>query len=168
MSGLVYGAVQQSLRRGANDPQIQIAGDLAAQLGGGAQPGALLGGARVDLATSLSPYVVVFDDAGHPLASTGVLDGQAPEPPAGVLRAARQHRNEITWEPRPGVRSAAVVVPWRADARAGTVLVGRSLSEVEKREGFLVQMVAAALVAGLGATAVACLAATWLGRRLAG
>src|SRR3954453_21740614 len=49
MTALVYVTVQQSLRSGANDPQIQIAGDLAAQLGGGADPFALLGTAKVDL-----------------------------------------------------------------------------------------------------------------------
>jgi hypothetical protein len=167
MTGLVYVTVQQSLRSGANDPQLQIAGDLAAQLGGGADPGALLGTAKVDLATSLSPYAIVFDDTGHPVASTGVLDGTVPVPPAGVLRAAGQHRNELTWQPRSGVRSAIVVVPFHAaNGRSGTVLAGRSLREVEKREDFLFWAAGASLVGGLGITALACLAVAWLRPRL--
>jgi hypothetical protein len=166
LAGLVYVTVQQTLRRGADDPQLQIAGDMAAQLSGGAQPGPLLGTSRVDLATSLSPYVIVFDAAGHPVASTGVLDGVVPSPPAGVLRAAGQHRTELTWQPRHGVRSAIVVVPFQAASGRGTVLVGRSLTEVEKREAVVLWMVAASLVAGLGATAAACLVAAWLRRRL--
>jgi hypothetical protein len=166
MTGMVYVTVQQSLRSGANDPQIQIAGDLAAQLAGGADPGALLGTAKVDLATSLSPYAIVFDDAGRPLASTGVLDGTVPVPPAGVLRAATQHRNELTWQPRSGVRSAIVVVPFHAASRSGTVLAGRSLREVEKREDFLFWAAGASLAGGLGITALACLAVAWLRPRL--
>lgn len=166
MTGLVYVTVQQSLRSGANDPQIQMAGDFAAQLGGGADPVALLGTSKVDLATSLSPYAIVFDDAGHPLASTGVLGGAVPAPPAGVLRAARDHRNELTWQPASGVRSAIVVEPFHAGARSGVVLVGRSLTEVEKREDFLFWMTTAALVGGLGVTALACLAVAWLRPRV--
>lgn len=166
LTGLVYVTAQQSLRRGADDPQLQMAGDLAAQLSSGAAAGSLLGTAKVDLATSLSPYVIVFDDAGKPVASTGVLDGVTPVPPAGVLRAARNSRNSLTWQPRSGVRSAIVVMPWRSGAGAGTVLVGRSLTEVEKREQFLVLASAAALVAGLAVTAATCLAVGWLRRRL--
>ena len=166
MTGLVYVTVQQSLRSGANDPQIQIAGDFAAQLGGGADPVALLGTSKVDLATSLSPYAIVFDDAGHPVASTGILGGAVPVPPAGVLRAARDHRNVLTWQPASGVRSAIVVEPFHVGARSGVVLVGRSLTEVEKRENFLFWMVAAALAGGLGVTALACLAVAWLRPRL--
>lgn len=165
MSGTVYVAVQQSLRSGANDPQLQIAGDLAAQLSGGAAAAALLGPAKVDLATSLSPYAIVFDGSGHAVASTGVLDGSVPVPPAGVLRAAQRHRDELTWQPRGGVRSAIVVVPWRSGAGSGTVLVGRSLTEVEKRENFLFLASAGSLAAGLGATAVACLFVAWVRSR---
>ena len=168
LTGLVYLTAQQSLRSGANDPQLQMAGDFAAQLAGGAQPAQLLGTARVDLATSLSPYAIVFDRSGRVLASTGVLDGRVPSPPPGVLRAAERHRNELTWQPRHGVRSAIVVLPFRAADGAGTVLVGRSLTEVERRETFLLEVAAASLVGGLGATAAACLVAAWLRRRLPG
>lgn len=166
MTGLVYLTVQQSLRSGANDPQIQMAGDVAAQLAGGADPVSLLGTAKVDLATSLSPYTIVFDEAGHPLASTGVLNGSVPVPPAGVLRAARDHRNELTWQPRSGVRSAIVVEPFSAGSRSGTVLVGRSLTEVEKRENFLFWAAAGSLAGGLAVTALACLAVAWLRPRV--
>lgn len=166
VSGLVYLTTQQSLRSGANDPQLQVAGDLASQLGGGADPAALLGTAKVDLATSLAPYAIVFDDSGTPVASTAVLDGRTPVPPAGVLRAARAHRAELTWQPRSGVRSAIVVVPYHAAGRAGTVVVGRSLTEVERREDLVLKIAAAGLAGGLVMTAGACLAAAWLRRRL--
>jgi len=108
----------------------------------------------------------VFDDSGKVLASTGVLDGATPEPPAGVLRAARTHRNTLTWQPRSGVRAAIVVMPYRSSTASGTVLVGRSLTEVERRENFLVWLTAGALAAGLGITAATCLFTAWLRRRL--
>jgi hypothetical protein len=167
LSGVIYATAQQSVRTGADDPQLQIAGDLAAQLAGGAQPGPLLGPAKVDLATSLAPYAIVFDQSGAVLASTGVLDGATPVPPPGVLRAARDHRNDLTWQPRNGVRSAIVVQPWRSGAQSGTVLVGRSLTEVEKREQTLLLLSGAGAAGGLAVTAAACLAAVWLRRRLA-
>jgi len=166
LSAVIYATVQQSIRTGADDPQLQIAGDLAAQLGGGAAPGSLLGPAKVDLATSLAPYAIVFDQSGAVLASTGVLGGSTPTPPPGVLRAARDHRNDLTWEPKDGVRSAIVVQPWRAGDRTGTVLVGRSLTEVEKRETTLLWLTAAGTAGGLAVTAAACVVAVWLRRRL--
>jgi AAA+ superfamily predicted ATPase len=82
-----------------------------------------------------------------------------------VLRAAQGHRTELTWQPRDGVRSAIVVLPFHGPQGTGTVMVGRSLTEVEKRETLLVELVAAGLLGGLGATAAACLLAAWLRRR---
>jgi hypothetical protein len=165
LGGLVYGAVQQSLRSGANDPQLQIAGDLAAQLAAGADPVELVGSGRVDLARSLAPYITVFDGTGRVQASSAVLEGRTPVPPAGVLEAARHQRNELTWQPRPHVRSAIVVVPFRHGDADGTVLVGRSLQEVERREDFLLWATAGALAAALGVTAAVALFAAWLGTR---
>lgn len=109
----------------------------------------------------------MFDGSGRVLASTGVLDGATPEPPAGVLLAAREHRNTLTWQPRSGVRSAIVVMPYRSLTASGSVLVGRSLTEVEKRESFVLRLTAGALAGGLGVTAATCLFTAWLRRRLA-
>jgi hypothetical protein len=87
----------------------------------------------VDIATSLSPYLVVYDGRGDPLAGAARLDGTIPKPPLGVLTSAVSGgQNRVTWQPRPGVRSATVVVATgRADAPF--VFAGRSLREVEKR-----------------------------------
>ena len=41
--GLVYGAVQQDLRMGANDPQLQLAEDAARALDAGAPAATLVG-----------------------------------------------------------------------------------------------------------------------------
>jgi hypothetical protein len=155
MAGLVYGAVQQSLRTGADDPQRQIAEDAAARLSSGARPEDVATGPSVDLAASLAPFTIVYGADGGVVASTGLLDGRAPTPPEGVLRAAVDGgSNAITWEPQDGVREAIVVFPWSASSAGGTVLVGRSLRAVEEREDTLTLMVGAGLVVALVASAV--------------
>ncbi len=163
--GLAYAAVQQDLRLGADDPQIQLAEDAAAALDAGAVPASVVGATKVDVATSLAPFVVVFDDSGAVLATDGELDGNDPVPPLGVLESARLHPpDRVTWQPRPGVRVATVTVP----LGAGTVLAGRSLREVERREDVVLVIAAGAWLVSLGALAGASLLAAWLwppGRR---
>ena len=80
------------------------------------------------------------------------LDGQIPELPKGVLDAARANgQNRVTWEPKEGVRIAAVVT--RYDG--GFVLSGRSLREVEKRTEMLSKEVMVVWVITLGITFLA-------------
>ena len=156
---LVYAAVQQGHRTVADDPQIQLAEDAARALAGGADPRAIVGGTPVDLARSLAVWTTVFDAANRVLASNAVLDGATPAPPAGVLDAARaQGENRLTWQPRPGVRSATVSVAVPGEARR-VVTVGRSLREVERREDRLARMAGLAwLAASLGSLLAAALA----------
>lgn len=157
--GLVYTAVQQDLRLGANSPQLQMAEDAARALDGGAQPPSLVGSSKVDVAMSLAPFVVIYDRAGAVLATDGQLDGHDPVAPPGVLDAARQDPpNKVTWEPRDGVRIASVTVPWSG----GTVLAGRSLREVERREDTIFLLAVAAVLVMLVCLAVASVVAAWL------
>ncbi len=157
--GLVYAAVQQDLRMGANDPQLQMAEDAARGLDAGAQPPALVGATKVDVAVSLAPFLAVYDLSGKVLATDGSLDGHDPVPPAGVLEAARADPpNMVTWQPRAGVRIASVTVPWSG----GTVLAGRSLREVERREDQVLLLAVAAGLVMLVALAVASLIAARL------
>ena len=157
--GLVYVAVQQELRQRGNDPQIQLAEDAAHALDAGAMPATLVGSAKVDLAASLAPFVVIFDMSGRVLATDGRLDGQDPTPPLGVLDAARTNsQNKVTWQPRAGVRIATVTVPWSG----GTVMAGRSLREVERQEDNALLLAGAACVAMLAVIGVAALVAAWL------
>lgn len=132
--GLVYATSQQVLRQGANDPQIQLAEDGAAALANGAPVDAIIPTASVDLATSLAPFLMAWDDSGNLLASSGTLHGRLPDIPAGVLDYVRSHgEDRITWQPEPGVRIAAVFVHAQTGP-GGFVMAGRSLREVEKRE----------------------------------
>jgi hypothetical protein len=157
LCGLVYVAVQQDLRSGANDPQEPLAKDAAARLDAGASPASVVGPTTVDLAVSLAPFVVVYDAGGAVLATDGQLDGGPPQIPIGVLDSARATgRDAVSWQPRPGARFATVTVPWSG----GTVMVGRSLRLVEDRESALLLIVGAAWVVTLAALALASLAAS--------
>ncbi len=133
MSGLVYLAVQQSYRMGANDPQIQMAEDGASSLAAGQTAQSITPAGTVDIAQSLAPYLIVFDANGKALASNAVLGGQTPDLPAGVIDYTRQHgEDRISWQPEPGVRSAAVIVA-ASGGQAGFVMAGRSMREVQNR-----------------------------------
>jgi hypothetical protein len=121
---------QQVLRHTANDPQVQMAHDATIRLAAGADLH-IAGGDLVDPSRSLAPFLIVFDANGRPISSSAVLDGRTPVPPAGVFSYTQTHGEErVSWQPRPGVRIAAVVVPFGGD-HPGFVLAGRSLSEVE-------------------------------------
>jgi hypothetical protein len=163
LAGLIYIVVQQDLRTGANDPQQQLAEDAAAELNGGAAPASLVTGAKVDLATSLAPFLVIYNTTGAVLATDGQLDGAPPLIPKGVLDAAGANGlDAVTWQPRAGLRFATVTVPWAG----GSVMAGRSLRLVEQRESQLELLVAAGWVATLIALAITVLVAgrIWTGR----
>jgi hypothetical protein len=133
----LYAIPQQVLRNGGNDPQIQLATDAAARLEGGAAPSEAVPAGDVDMAHSLAPFVIAYDDQGRPLASQAKLNGAVPIPPAGVFESVRQHGEErVSWQPilgkTRGVRIAAIVERV-GGAHPGFVLAGRSLREVESR-----------------------------------
>jgi hypothetical protein len=131
---LMYLLVQQTLRMGANDPQIQMAEDAARSLASGASVETVLPAGDIDIGTSLAPYWIVFDSNGKPVASDAKLNGQTPSLPDGVFDYVRKHgEDRISWQPQPGVRSAVVIVPVH-DSNGGFVLAGRSLREVEIRD----------------------------------
>ena len=152
--GFTYLGVQQSYRSGLNDPQVQLAEDGAARLDEGATPASVAGTGSVDIARSLAPFVIVYDAANAPLASSGHLDGSAPRPPAGVLDAARAAGSDtVTWQPRQGVRIASVSVATK-DGRV--VLAGRNMREVEARVDNLTAMAGLAWAAAFVGALVTC------------
>jgi hypothetical protein len=151
---MCYVVGQQVLRYGANDPQVQMAHDAAFRLAAGTGLH-IAESDPIDPSRSLAPFLIVFDASGHPISSSAVLDGGTPVPPTGVFNSTQTHREErVTWQPRPGVRIAAVVVPFGGN-HPGFVLAGRSLSEVEASSqklllGAIVGWLALLFVLGIG------------------
>ncbi len=142
----IYIVVQQTIRIGANGPQIQMAEDGAAGLLSGKSVQNVVPAETIDMEHSLAPYVIVFDNNRQAVASSAKLDNQIPTPPSGVFDYARVHgQDRLTWQPKNGVRSAIVMVHYDH----GFVLAGRSLREIEKRENQLTSTVFAAWIASL-------------------
>lgn len=164
LTALGYVLVQQDLRMSANDPQIQLAEDAASALRSGQPAQAVVNGTPIDMARSLAPFVIVFDDSGQPLASSATLDGQVPTPPPGVFSyVAANGEERLTWQPRSDVRVAAVMVRYTG-AASGYVLAGRSLREVERRTDQMLALATLAWAATLGATLAASALAAWMRR----
>jgi len=134
LSGLIYLVVQQDIRIGANDPQIQIAEDIASQLANGQNPQYFMPLTKTDISKSLANYVMFFNQDGGLISSSASLEGKSPTVPQGVFITTKQnHETRFTWQPQAGVRSAVVAIYYKG-AKPGFVLVGRSLREIEIRE----------------------------------
>jgi len=175
MCALFYVALKHNYRQSLNDPQIQIAEDVARLLLSGTQPSALVPKQKVDIALSLSPWFAIYDATGTPVASSGTLNGSMPKPPASVfddLKAekisnagadsslkegeiSRTGESRLTWQPQGDVRQAIVVV----EAGDGFVVAGRNMREVEKRIWDMETMISVGWIAMLAATLIA----VWLG-----
>jgi hypothetical protein len=131
---------QQMLRRGANQPQAQMADQLISELSSGRAPAEVIPSRKVDLRDSLAPFAIFYNEAGNPTVSSGTLDGAMPVPPAGVFDYLRHHNSDtITWQPQHGVRIAAVLRPVHGP-NAGYILTGRSLKLVEEQESMFWRM----------------------------
>lgn len=152
IAGTAANISHQVLRMSANDPQIQLAEDAAQRLNAGEDVAGILPDRKVDMAASLAPFVIVYDNAGRPVASSASLDGTTPTPPRGVLEYVRSHSQErVTWQPRPGVRIASVMIR----TANGFVVAGRNMREVEIREDNVVKLAAMGwLAANLALTTI--------------
>jgi hypothetical protein len=134
LCGLTYVITQHILRADANDPQIQMAEDAATALAKGQPPQSVLPRTKVAMDKSLAPFVIIYDSAGQPVATSGTINNQAPLLPNGVLEATKQNgEDRITWQPQNDTRIAAVITAYSGTTE-GFVLAGRSLREVESRE----------------------------------
>ena len=143
--GAIYGVGQQIQRTDANYPQVQLAQDAATALNTGAQKLSITQG-KVEMASSLASFVNVYGKEGAVVAGSGLLDGQVPTPPIGILKAADHvDYHAVTYEPKAGVRIAAVVVA----SEKYYILSGRSLKYVEQNETTTLNIVAAGEVASL-------------------
>ena len=140
LCGLIYATVQHSHRSGANDPQLQMARDISSAIQKNSNAENLLPKDTVEIAESLSPFVVFYNNNGEPVQSNGLLDGSLPEMPQGVFDFARKNKeNVLTWQPRKGVRMAMVIESVPSPGIA-FVAAGRSLKVVEKRVGDLIEI----------------------------
>jgi len=109
--GFSYAADLRILQYGAEAEQVQMVVDAAAALGRGASAGAVASANRqIDIETSLSPFIMIFDDQNRIMQSTGILNGVPVAPPRGVFNYVKNHgEDRITWSPKKGLRFAMVM-----------------------------------------------------------
>jgi hypothetical protein len=138
------GVMQQLLRRGADQPQAQMASFYASEIASGVPPPEAIPRNYIDLERSLEPFVIVYDDQARPVVSTGYLNQVIPSPPSGVFRHVREHGSEnVTWQPQANLRIASVIrrIPGsNPGSNPGFILTGRSLQLVEQQEAMLYSM----------------------------
>jgi hypothetical protein len=131
---------QQMLRRGANQPQVQMADQFVSELSNGRPPAEVISSRKVELRDSLEPFAIYYNEAGIPIASSGTLNSKVPTPPSGVFDYVRHHGSDtVTWQPQRGVRIAAVLRPVYGP-NPGYILTGRSLRVVEEQENMFWKM----------------------------
>ena len=166
---LVYGAVQQNFRQSLNDPQIQMAEDIAVPWDAGSvDPTSLLPKEHIDIANSLAAWVVLYSDFNNqlkPQAGSGFLHDKLPNIPLGVFEYARNQSNlqhRVTWQPEPDIRQALVIIAIPRFDYTQYVVAGRNMREVELREENLGHQVFIAWIV----TLLASLVAVWIGVRL--
>jgi hypothetical protein len=132
LTGLMYLLVQQDIRLSTNNPQVQLAEDIAGQLKNNDISTDFMALSTVEISRSLAPFVVVFSESGQALMSSGLLDGRVPSIPKGILDYAKNNNEDrVTWQPEIGVRQALVAVHY-SGKNSGFVVAGRSLRESEK------------------------------------
>ncbi len=143
--GVVYAVNKQMSRQGANDPQIRVAEDAVHNLENGSTIERIVPKEKIDLEKSLATFIIVYNNAHEPVASSALLHNTIPTPPKGVFEYTDNYTiNRVTWEPYKDLRYAIVVYKYVAP-QSGYVLVGRSLREVEHRDSLLAMMLAGAL-----------------------
>jgi len=135
---------QQNIRLGANESQIALAEQTVENLNNNVHLLSPEFSSNVEMSSSISLFYIVYDSHGNPTSGTGFLNGSLPTPPSGVLlNAATKGMNKVTWQPRTGVRIAAVVMPYKS----GFVLVGKNLRLEEQLIEQEVKIMFLALVA---------------------
>lgn len=137
--GSIYMSIQQVYRANANDPQVEVVGQVADVVNQNVPLDAIVSDAeQIDMGKSLSLFVMVFDADKQLAGSSAGLDDQVPTPPTSVFDAADGVEDyRFTWEPKEGVRIAAIM---SKIGDKGYVLAGRSLQEIESRESALRQI----------------------------
>lgn len=165
--GFSYLVIQQALRMGANDPQVQMAEDASVALAYSANVDQVVPSQKVDIGRSLAPFLIVYDSTGKVMASSATLQGVTPVLPPGVLDYVRIHgEDRVTWQPAPGVRIAAVIAPVETQAMGSPafVLAGRSLRESEARADQFLQLTAAGMLFTLIVVLVVVILLEWVFR----
>src|SRR5262245_60649439 len=101
-----YSVGQNVIRQSANDPQIQLAEDWAAQIEASTDVTHLSLGAFIDPTKSLASFGIVYNKDGS-IANSSAVAPSTMAQPAGVfesVEAAADKEVRFTWQPASGAR----------------------------------------------------------------
>jgi hypothetical protein len=132
--GAAYSMGQQSARLAANDAPASLAESSKKLLESGSDPSEVISKQQANLRTDNWPFTIVTDSSRHVLASSAVLDGKTPLPPAGVFDYTSAHgTDKITWQPDNNVRLAIYSTTYKSGSGSGYIISGQSLKQTEDR-----------------------------------
>ncbi len=155
VSATMYVVLLQYYRQTLDDPQVQIALDVALRLEAGADPALYVPPQKHDVARSLATFISIYDENQTLIDSSGLLDGNPATPPGEYFQRARDAgEDRFSWELSPQVRIAAVM-RYVSGTTSSFVLVGRSMREGEGRMGNMGVIVFIGWIVALCATVAA-------------
>ncbi len=152
---LVEVTVQQTDRMTANDPQIQLAEDIASAFQNNQFTDETIRSSfdsftptnrQIDLVTSLSPWIQMYDESDTLVESSVKVSDAAVtlKIPKGIFASVdKSGEDRVTWQPGKNIRQAIVVTKF-SGAKSGYIVAGRSLRETEIREESLFKLFTAA------------------------
>lgn len=131
--GAAYVMVQQSVRLSLNDAPQAAAQAAAQKIDDDIAPADIVPEEEVNLRTDSSVFLIITDSSGEVLASSAVLDDEAPTPAANVYAGAdQQGKDSFTWQPKKGVRLATHILKYDQNG-GGYIIAGQSLKSTEER-----------------------------------
>ena len=127
----IYGVGKQVRRRDVNQPLIAMLNTAKEELSKGAEITSVIPKNKVKMETELEPFMIIFNERGEIATGSVELEGKTPKLPISILEVTKDKGiNKITWQPKQGIRSAVVIIPYPH----GWILAGRSLRIVEADE----------------------------------
>lgn len=130
--GSIFTIGQQVLRGDSDYPQVEVIQQVEGIIKQGVPLDVIVNSEEaIDLESSMSLFVMIFDKDKNLVGSSAKIGGQSPTPSAENFDLAKSKgENRFTWQPEKGVRVAAVLKPVGDNAY---VLAGKSLKETDKR-----------------------------------
>ncbi len=132
--GTIYLVAHTTLSNPANDTLGEITQEITGALEAGVPAEQIIpqsGG--TNLQTSLTSFAALYDKDGKVIGSSAQLDGQSPTPPSSTFQTTTEkNQYNFTWEPKAGLRVAAVMQTAKSGDTTIYVLAGKNLRETEK------------------------------------
>lgn len=145
----IFLVVQQALRRGANNPQLSMVDRASLLAANDSLPIEALLKESIDISSSGTPFLIVYDEKGTVIASSAVLKGRIPALPTGVFSTIKnENKKSFTWQPEGDVRIAAVMKYFSGKSN-GFILAGRSLRTVEEAEDYFLKIIIVGIITGV-------------------